>query len=246
MLDNFCRYVVAATVVLLLRTGNCRAEEVADADLLGRIESTFVAGKSGFVMPKNVVIPTSINSDDFNAMGFCQGLHPADLAWSLKLNGIKDPLESVTSSTFKNLDISFVISEIGNEFSIAEPDGRVVGTATKAKQAKERPAQLRRLLSEVLRYDGVVISTDPGGVVVITNRDDLGLNAQAMIVDNSAAKLVLPPGERPGKAILQLRARKGYFAVFSYVLNGGTPVEPGSKVILDVKSRAPSKKRGAR
>ena len=242
MSPTFRLFFAGVISVILMFAMKAQAANEGDLKILNDLEASSSAQKSSLIIPRNILIPPTVSVEKFNDLGFYQGFHPEDLTWSMKLVGLAT--STFDSENLQAMDIALTITDTGSEFFVADVNGNKIGSAAKSKRVNDQPNQIRKLVSKSLRYEAVVFSLLADGVVVILNRIDLEPNAQAMIIEHSADKLVLPPGELQGKALLQLRTLRGNLAIFKYALKTDYTVVPGDKVLLDLKSRTPGKKRG--
>ena len=121
-----------------------------------------------------------------------------------------------------------LVHKVGNKTTV-EYEGKPV-------KGKLGPKKLNSFIRKAIGYDGVILDVKGDFVLVGGFGDLMKKQVQALVLKDSAKRLIAPVGKkkREGEAILQLVSQEGPYAVFKTLLSSNESGQPkvGAKVVL--------------
>jgi hypothetical protein len=208
---------------------------------------------SGIIMRTVVVselTPTSvkfvsINSDEFNKLGFLQTASQAINEFPLRIN--EKPGEK-TNNCLKDrktfilcLGVDSLIELKDKSLSIYTPkheDANAPLIEANLKGTKKLELDIQLTVSNAVGYDAIVLEKRGDRLLVGLTSDHALPKMQGLLAQNSATRLVLPKDLKViGTGVVALESREGAFAVMKILVTTlkDDMVRHGTKVVLESK-----------
>jgi hypothetical protein len=183
--------------------------------------------------------PSFLKTSSFsNSNNFINIVSAKNADITLKLNAYRAPKNGDRTAHAKELNRLFGVSKIvlappsGGHWTLySYANGRLSAVGSNVKPSKFSVTALSQWLANIVHYQGIVIDSKNGFILVATSKKFGKKGTQGVAVKRSSSYQSVPKNGAAGSAIIELSNSSAYYGVYKVVL-GEKNIPIGTKIQL--------------